>query len=96
MSALNNGLWSTKTLAIAISPIALAPVAGVVAYSCMRNGCGKEVGHGLQIHCHESTIACTDTSYFLLIDISVFLAELACRPDDVVCHTLASGIDVAC
>ena len=36
-----------RHFAVAVAPVTLAPVAGVVADTCMRNGCCEDVSHRL-------------------------------------------------
>ena len=81
-------------LTIGIAPIALTPVAGVIADTGMRDGCRKEVCLGLQVLCHEATVGGTDTPYLFCIDEWVFFAEAAGTLNDVIRYVITSGVDV--
>ncbi len=56
-----------RNLAVAVAPIALTPIAGVVADACMRDGSSKEVGLGLKILGHESAVAGADAANLLAV-----------------------------
>ena len=84
-----------RHLAVGIAPIAFTPIAGVVADACMGDGCGKDVGLGLQILRHKTTIRSTDTSYLLGIDERMVVAEFLRSLYDVLGWSLAGCVDVA-
>ena len=84
-----------RHLAVTITPIALAPIAGVVAYACMRYGCGEDVGLGLQVLGHKPAVRCTDTAHALGVYVGVDFKKRFCSFDNVFGHTLACGVDMA-
>ena len=84
-----------RHLAIAVAPIAFAPVAGVVGDACMTYGTGKDVGYRLKILCHESAIRGSHTTNLLLIYIRMLFAYLLHPFDDVFGRTLTSSIHMA-
>ena len=84
-----------RNFAVAVAPIALTPIAGVVADACMRDGSCKEVGLGLKILGHESAVACADAAYLLAVYESMLIAESLSAGDDVFSHSLACRIYMA-
>lgn len=51
--------WKTAILggfAVRVAPIAAAPIAGDVADASVCDGCGKNVGAGLQVFSHETAV----------------------------------------
>ena len=72
-----------RNFAVAVAPIALTPIAGVVADACMRDGGCKEVGLGLKILSHESTVAGADATNLLAVYESMLIAESPGVGDDV-------------
>ena len=81
-------------LAVAVSPIAFAPIAGMVADAGMRNGCGKEIGLGLKILSHKATVAGADTTYLLAVYETMLIAESLGAGDNILSHSLAGSIHV--
>ena len=84
-----------RHFAVAVAPVAFAPVAGVVADACVGNGSSKDVCHRLQILSHETSIAGTDTTNLSGIHPCVLLAERLGGTDDVLCHAFACSVYVA-
>ena len=74
-------------LAVAVTPIAFAPIAGMVADAGMRNGCGKEIGLGLKILSHKATIAGTDATYLLAVYETMLIAESLGAGDNILSHS---------
>ena len=81
--------------AIRITPISFSPIAGVIADTSMRNSSCKDIGLGLQILCHKTTIRSTNTSNLLGIDESMFLTEFLGSFDDILCRTFTGCIHMA-
>lgn len=69
---------------IGIAPIALAPVTGHVTDARMRNGSGKQIRLGLQVHRHKTAIGCSDTADTLVVDKRMRGAELLRALDDFI------------
>ena len=84
-----------RHLAVVIAPVALAPVAGVIGDTSMRDGCCKDIRLSLQILSHESTIRCTHTTYLFCIDERMCLTNLLCTLDDVISRTTTCSVDMA-
>ena len=84
-----------RNFAVAVAPIALTPIAGVVADACMRDGSSKEVGLGLKILSHESAVAGADAAYLLAVYESMLIAESLGAGDNVFSHSLACRIYMA-
>ena len=84
-----------RNFAVAVAPIALTPIAGMVADACMRDGGCKEVGLGLKILGHESTVAGADATNLLAVYESMLIAESLGAGDDVFSHSLACRIYMA-
>ena len=82
-------------LAVAVAPIAFAPIAGMVADAGMRNGCGKEIGLGLKILSHETTVAGADATYLLAVYETMLIAECLGAGDNILSHSLAGSIHMA-
>ena len=80
--------------AVAVSPVAVSPVAGRVADACMTHCCGKDVGHRLQVHRHEAAVACSHASNLVSFYERMFLAELLGALNDVVGRIITVSINV--
>ena len=83
------------SLAVAVAPIALTPVTGVVADAGMAHGSGKDVGLGLQVLRHESAVAGTETADVLAVDKRMFCGKTFRAFDDVVSHIVARRVDMS-
>ena len=84
-----------RHLAVVIAPIALAPVAGVIADTGVADGSGEEVGFGLQVLRHKAAVAGSEASDALAVDEGMLLGKAARALNDVVGHEIAGGIYVA-
>ena len=82
-------------LAVAVSPVAVTPITGVVADARMADGAGKQIGDGLQILRHETAIRCAHTTDMFLIDGRVLLADGLDALDDILGDALARRVDMA-
>ena len=82
-------------LAIAVTPIAFAPVGGVVGDAGMADAGSEEVGLGEQQLGHESAIGGADAANLVFVDPGIL-----CKPfsglDDILGDALAHGVDMAC
>ena len=85
----------TGSRAVGISPIALSPVAGDVADTCMRNGGRKEVGAGKQVLRHEAAVGSADVPDFCSVDKRVGVHEFFYPFDDFVGGLFSPCINVA-
>lgn len=81
-------------LAIAVAPVALAPVTGVVTDAGMRDGGSKDIRLCLEILCHEPTVARSDATDMQGVGIAVLLAERLRSLNDILCHPFAGGVDM--
>ena len=67
----------------------------MVADAGMRDGSSKEIGLGLKILRHETTIAGTDATYLLSVHKTMLIAESLGAGDNILSHTLARSIHMA-
>ena len=81
--------------AVRVPPIAIAPITRRVTNACVAHSSGKNVGLCLQVHGHETTIRGPQTTYLLVVDKWVLLAELLGTLNDVLCGVVTIGIHVA-
>ena len=81
--------------AITNSPISFTPITAQCTNSRMTYGSSKQIRFGLQILCHESAVAGSDTSNLGFIHKRMFFAELLCPLDNLVSCFCAPSIDVA-
>lgn len=79
---------------VGIAPIALAPVTGHVTDARMRNGSGKQIRLGLQVHRHKTAIGCSDTADTLVVDKRMRGAELLRALDDFIGSAFSPRIDM--
>ena len=82
-------------LAVAVAPVALAPVAGVVTDAGMRDGSSKNIRLCLEILCHEPTVARSDAADMQRVGVAVLAAEGFRSLNDVLGNAFADGVDMA-
>ena len=78
-----------RRFAIAVAPVASAPVRGDVRNAGVADGYGKDVGPRLQVLRHETSITCSHAADLRGIDKSHFFAESLDALDDVVAAFIA-------
>ena len=84
-----------RHLAVAVAPIALAPIAGVVADAGMGYGAGEDVGLRLEILGHKASVACSYATHLGAVGEGVVAAERLRGLDDVFGNALTRCVDVA-
>ena len=81
--------------AIAVAPVATAPVGCNIRYTCMADGCGEDVSARLEILRHKTSVAGSHTSHLRGIYEGMLFAEPLYALDDVVATLVAPSTNMA-
>ena len=83
-----------RCFTIGVSPVSTAPIRCDVGDTCVTDGCCKDVGAGLQMFCHKTTITRSHTTHFCGINIGMFFQESLGTFYNIVCRHFSPRVDV--